>query len=82
MDEARWKQSAGWHNRLVRKHQMSPSVSPGGESQGFYCWLVEETVCVHMCECCVCHVLEGTFTNADYMTDGTAVPAIMNAIVK
>lgn len=39
-------------------------------------------VCVREWCVCVCHLLEGTSTNADYMTDGTAVRDVMNAIVK
>lgn len=37
---------------------------------------------VHVCGMCVCHLLEGASTNADYMTDGTAVLDIMNAIAR
>lgn len=30
----------------------------------------------------VCHLLKGISTNADYLTDGAAVLAIMNVIVR
>lgn len=30
----------------------------------------------------VCHLLEGSSTDADYMTDGTAVLAVMNVTLK